>query len=443
MNCFREAIRATRNHVNERIRLLIDPLANTRDDSKPREPPSKPTPLEFPVDPKDEALGPLTHNADEIYQLFLTIHKTGPTIEHLRSLAVGSCQQLSLENLLPQGFLPDTAWLQDPATTGGSNVFPAPLPSIKTLSNGMPMLGHDVYYKCAKELLYSSEDGFAAIQKKNLPGRPSVRVAIFRKFWDALLQMASYWDTSLDKYSEIERQQDGMDIDQQQASATGTSKTSAKTKQTYTGRRIGTGRDMPPRFREEAVFAFVEAVTLAFRCRVERPRLEPKFKMHNLLIPLQQAGAVYRSPIDRAQARRGILEGPLTAIQCSNQTVFRRPEEAEGQGQGEVANLLREIGLMLNLAQRRAREGQEEPDTSEGKWWVTKPRWGGGPGGEVGDEDGEGSSKGRKRSKKSDSVEIWKRRQPPSNGWDKGVVHLQIGKDKNSEFDDVSLFLHY
>lgn len=440
MKCFVKATNAVVNHVETRSELLIDPLGNVYNDNKTKgPPPPPPTPLELPRGPSNEALSPLSLNAQEIFQLFLKIHRAGPTVEHLRSLGIRSSQEVSLDDLIPKGFLPDASWLQDPATTGGSSVFPAPITSVKILSNGVPIPDHETYYKLAKELLYDNEDAFSAIQKKP-SGQPPVRLATFRKYWDHLFQMALYWDTSLDNYDDTGSDQDAMDVDQQ-LSANIDQKSKAKSKTTYTGRRIATGRDMPPRFRDDAVFAFVEAITLVFRCRTERSRTETRVKFHTMSIPLPHTATVYRSPKDRVLARGGFLEGPLTAIQCSNQTSFRRAGEAEGQGQGELANLLREVGLILNLAQKRAREGQKEPDTSEGKWWVTKPRWGGGPGGEFGgldDEDTEGSSKGRKRSKKSSAAYSWKRLQPQTSDWDKCVIYKQIGKDALSNLDTVS-----
>lgn len=438
MKWLNTAVKSVIKYVEKRMEPLTDPLANVTDYTKQRTPPALPTSLDFPVSPKSEDLGPLGYSDDQIYELYRTIHKTGPTLEHLRALSLNSCLELKLDKFLPSGFLPDDSWRQDPATTGGSNEFPATLPTTKTLSNGIPEPGHEAYYKLAKELLYANEDGFAAIQKKPSPGQVLVRVAVFRKFWDGLLQMAMYWDTSLDNYIENEQYIEPLNPDIETEDQPKT-----KLRTLYAGRRIGTGRDMPPRFRDDTVFAFVEAITLVFRCRVERPRAEPKVKLQNLLIPLSQTGVVYRSPQDRAQARKGMLEGPLIALHCDIRTTFRRPGEAKGEGQSEIATLLREVGLMLSIAQKRARDGQEEPKPGEGKWWVTKPRWGGGVGGEVetseeNDDATECSSKGRKRSKKSEAVENWKKLEPPPSRWDKNVVHLQIGKDKSSDFDDVS-----
>lgn len=469
-------------------------------DVSQRAAPAPATPVKLPLHPQRESLGLATHTAQEISELFLKIHKTGPTIRHVQALNIRSVTESALEQLVPKDYLPSISWQQDPSTSGGSNVFPASLPVTPILSNGSPVPGHEVYFIRAKELLFDNQDAFRAIERKSaLPGRPTIRVAHFRKFWDGLGQMADYWDTSLDEYTNnsAATDQEAMDIDQLRAVAYSAERGDAdkdSKKPDYTGRRIGTGKDMPPRHRDDVVFAFVEAIASAFRCKIEKPRMEPKIKLHNLFIPLPQTGNVYRYPRDSQQARRGVLEGPLMGMQCTNQTVFCRAEEASGEGQGESANLLREVGVMLSIAHKRLRQGQTEPDSSEGKWWVSKPRWGGGPGGEIGvleesqdaqevepkpsslfvqelvderkkttsepqplirrggndrfsrkqeprsKEDCEGSAKGRKRTKRSNAVESWKTLQPAQSTWDKNVVYKQIGKPKSATFDNVSSY---
>lgn len=445
MSWFKTAVKAVARLIKLKIKKLTDQLAAPNDGAKSRQPPPPPTRLQFPRHPTDEELGLTSHTTQEIFELFRTIHKTGPTLEHLQCLAVQSIKELGLDQLVPDGYLPDDSWNQDPATAGGSNVFPSPLPSTVMMSNGVPVPGHETYFKSAKELLYSNEDAFGALERKAMPNQPPIRLAMFRKFWENLFQVASYWDPSLDNYENDpqELQQHAMDIDSSVDTKAADHDNNQKPKQTYTGRRLGTGRDMPPRFRDDTIFTFVEAVAMAFRCRVEHPRIEPKVKLQNLLIPVPQTGAVYRGPKDRDLARRGIVEGPLLGIQSSAQVVFRRPEDLEDTSQGEIAHVLKEVGLMLSIAQKRARDGQQEPDPSEGKWWATKPRWGGGSGGEIGtqeekeEEDPNGSSKGRKRPKKSSPIDNWRKLQPPPRTWDKGVLYLQVGRDKRVEHDDV------
>ncbi len=434
------------------------------------------TPVQLPLASPREDLSRTGLTAENIYELFLTIHKTGPTPLHLKALGVSSITETTLDELLPNAHLPPVSWKQHPGATGGSTTFLSSSP-VATLSNGYCKPGHDVYFARAKELLYENEEAYRTIRREPCPpDRPLVRLAHFRKFWDALSQMAGYWDTSQDQFNSSAAGEDrgAMELDQP-GSQTKTA--------SYTGHRIAAGKDMPFVYREDAVFAFVEGVAMAFRCKVEKPRSEAKVKLHNLLIPLQQTANVYRYPRDNMQARRGILEGPILGIHCTHQMVFRRPEEVQGQGQGELANFLRELGLMLSIAEKRSREGQTEPTPGESEWWLTKPRWGGAPdvaeigiaedapkeaelrlpdaqvdpsnGGEpssgrVGTErasrrqepgstsgDSEGAARGRKRTKRSNAIECWMNLQPSQSSWDKNIHYKKIGWDQQDTHDNV------
>lgn len=161
-------------------------------------------------------------------------------------------------------------------------------------------------------------------------------------------------------------------------------------------------------------------------------------------------------------ARKGVLEGPVLIAQCRPDTTFRGPDDAPGSGSGEVCDILREVGAMLLAAEERAREGKTEVKPGEGKWWTTTPRWGGAPNDDVGDTAGSNSDEkpvpesgnARKRSKyehplmssrrsgtsrKLSNAEKWKLIQPGPSLWDKRMVYMQIGKAKESLFDDVCM----
>ena len=263
--------------------------------------------------------------------------------------------------------------------------------------------------------------------------------------------MAEHWDTSLDKYSDNKDTEgkSAMDIDELRSEVTEAepkmeTDQGEDLKKTYSGRRTGTGRDMPGKHREDTVFAFVETLTWAFRCRLEQPHSQQKLMLQGTMIPILHAASVHRVPKDVREARRGVAEGPMLGVFCREQTSFRSHDEAEGEGKQEILDLLRETGLMLMLAQKRAREGKEEELPGKGKWWANAPRWGGGAGGELGDADEEitggstSSESSRKRFKKASRMDAWKSLQPPSSIWERGVTYQQIGKDKSSEYDDVS-----
>ncbi|GAI58064.1 unnamed protein product, partial [marine sediment metagenome] len=236
----------------------------------------------------------------------------------------------------------------------------------------------------------------------------------------------------------------------------------------YTGRRIGAGTEMPDDVRDETIRSFIEMAAWPFGCQVTVPTLPPRLTVGNLLFPVRQSFQVARSPRDRQIARQGILEGPVLIAQCRPETTFRVTGDEKGNGIGEVCDLFREVGGMLLAAQERAREGAAELRPGEGKWWTTKPRFGGAPNDGILDDLvrnagipipdsmlGDSSSTpapeaetARKRHKfehsqgsyatslarrpsamrKLSSSEKWKILQPGPSLWDKRMVYEQIGR---------------
>jgi hypothetical protein len=160
-------------------------------------------------------------------------------------------------------------------------------------------------------------------------------------------------------------------------------------KRVYKGRRTGTGQEMPEDFRDEMLRGFVEPAAWAYGCQVVKPLTQPRLAIGTMLVPVKHNLVVGRSPKERAAARRGLLEGPVLAVLGRNTLGYwidAPLPELEGS-KAEVYDLLREVGAMLKLAQERAREGKKEVKSGAGKWWTTKPRWGGGSGGPMGWED--------------------------------------------------------
>ena len=393
--------------------------------------------------------------------------------EHVNILNINVDRDVPLSMLIPEAYLPPTTWESDPRQSGGSDVFPAPLVSLATLSNGSDIPGHEVFYTRMKELVFNNDDVFRFIHREpSPPGHVEARVAHFRKFFEALYAMCEYWDTSHDNDTTPTSKQsmppdsEAMDINQDRSEAQAPNPEDGK--EPYNGRRLGTGRDMPMHYREDAVKALVETIAWCFRCQVFNPRNHGKLKLKNMFVPVYQTALVYRPPQDRQRARLGFVEGPLLAIQCRAETVFRFPDEQEGEGHGEMLDLLREVGAMLLLAQERAREGKVEVAPG---WWATAPRWGGGPGGEVEsaeaasaddappaqkDDEATGADPGddevnvRLEDKKRRKLEKRRQRknrrgssayhnlQAPASTWDKKTTYARIGTEEGSEYDDVS-----
>lgn len=377
------------------------------------------------------------------------------------------------------------------------------------MDNGSPYPPKDKYELLRDELQVDNDDAFHEIARQApRPGRPRVKLTQSRKFWVGLERMSQYWDCSLDHYYEkppalpprpsgngktksendplspeamqtddgegeasypLERQPNGSslyaDAQQHQNRGDNTSATEPElTGSVYTGRRIGAGCEMPEELREETVRGLLEMVAWCFGCQATAPTAIPRLSIGNLLFPVRQSFVAGRVPVDRQIARRGILEGPLLIAQTRGDTSFREPGESPGTGQRELCDLLREVGAMLAAAQERSREGSVEVKPGEGKWWTSKPRWGGaansGLPSEEKDKDGENGKEGPttensyKRSRLASNAahsrryltvparrpsagEKWRTVQPGPGIWDKRMVYMQLGKEKESPFDDV------
>jgi len=218
-----------------------------------------------------------------------------------------------------------------------------------------------------------------------------------------------------------------------------------------TDRRIGYGSEMPEQHRVDAIRSFVEPIAWCFGFTVSVPRRPTLAHIKTLRIPIRLSTTIWQVPSEREKAKLGWLIGPVAGISCRNETGFAEDKHSE------MLDLLKEVGVMLVLAQQRAREDKTEAIPGEGKWWTTKPRWGGGPGGEVGEgtgnsdepvardeqqgTDGHGhkskSRSGASRRRMS-AAEVWKMMLPSVGYWDRRASYSMVGKDKGSDCDEVS-----
>ena len=218
----------------------------------------------------------------------------------------------------------------------------------------------------------------------------------------------------------------------------------------YRGTRISTGSSMPEQHRIDTVRAFVEPLAWSWGFTVGGHRRGPVAAVRSLRVPVRVTAAVWRVPRERDRAKHGWLEGPVLAISCRNDTGFADARHAT------VRDLLREVGVLVVLAQERAREGRKEVKAGEGKWWASVPRWGGGAGGEVGEgrgvgdepvgQDGQQSAEDQQdgpkpkpsQKRRFNAMEAWKIVRFGAGTWDPRVQYEAIGKKKGDEFDDVS-----
>ena len=479
------------------LTLLAVPTLSI-DTTKERAPPPQPTPLDFPrySKPDCDPDQPCTEEScNALYHLLSRLKKPQDVTEaHLRALNVKVETDVKFSDIVPGGKLESLApykWPEGsenqspsaPGATGPSNL----------LSNGYPIPNKEKYDLLKQELLFDNDDAFRAVARMTpLPGRPKIRVTHSRKFWTGLENLAQYWDSSLDKYVERsvdepekdkqndEKNPDTMDIDEKEDTNATKSALSEKmdidetlkseneapkTKQMYMGRRIGTGKDMPEAMREETLRGFLEMVAWSFGCQIHIPSLPPRLLVKGLLFPVRHTFTICRSPKDRQEARKGIMEGPLLLAQCRGETSFHK-EDGTVDRSAEVCDIMREAVGMLLFAQERARQDAVEVKPGEGKWWATEPRWGGAPNdgpvveSEANDKDNNGKEANgdaggdRKRSRHSLSrrgpsqrklsvAEKWKLVQPGPSTWDRKLRYMQIGKDQDTPCDDVRFPLHF
>lgn len=263
----------------------------------------------------------------------------------------------------------------------------------------------------------------------------------FRRFWSQMEIMSQYWDTSKDNYFEVKSTGKAEEISRRSSlSNRSYFPDPSKTQEghLYTGFRISTGSRMPEKVRIEAAKALVENLVWAFGCQMAPPKRVQFLQVNKLLIPVTQSSMVWRTPAEKSQSRLGVREGPVLGLQCRNETAFvKDPHMA-------LTDTAREVAGLLLLAQERARENKRKVIPGEGKWYTTKPRWGGGPGGEFGDAEnrdkppqkhGHGSI--ISPSKTTDE-EIWRQLKPGPGPWETRVSYVAVGRDSKKPHDSVS-----
>lgn len=422
--------------------------------------------------------------------------------EHLESLNITILPPCRADELIPPAtdgtsYFPDldAKQAQDGSSdTDTTNTNPADARKRKDMEDRL------------SELRIDNDLAFRVLTRNVVQGVKPPRLAYMRRFWEGLENMSQYWDCSLDQYYErpeddesgektpkrqrLENEPSGnnghigsMNSTEERTlpilESTGPPKDQEnrgpdnseeirqfdpqirasdrspgpRIRMRYKGRRTSTGRMMPDQFRSDTVRAFVEGTIWPFQASLMPPRIMPLVQFNKLNLPVRQTAAVYRLPTDRTKGRQGWLLGPMVGVQVRSETDFDGDD-----GQNEVKarlDMMREIGGLMQLAQERRREGKTEVKPGEGKWWTSKPRWGGGPGGdpenEVGNSDvvqaaeelldaaKESKTKdvGKSRKKKTPAL-LWKELKSGKGYWDPKTEYTAIGKSPKSDTDVVS-----
>lgn len=449
-------------------------------------------------------------------ELLRPLHRPADiTVDILSALNIHVIPEAALQDLIPSGSAdqesyvpPHDLWMSMDAET----LLATDDSTKRKLSNGNLSPGVQTYVDRQKELHIPNEAAFRTVRReKPPPGEQAARLGNAYEFYKNLEMMSLYWaDTSVAQPEEEEdavptdlvtlpsrpsssvlddepSAVDIMDVDAEMLAtassqgttlAEGTGKTSNTQAATidkasqipaskFAAASPAHPGAMPAEYRTATVTSLLKLVTYDFGCNVFAARSEPRLALPNSYFP-SAALFVYRTPTTRAEARGGIMEGPCLAISSRRETTFVRTpaqDNANGksgrQGNEDVLDLAREVVAAFITAQWRAREGRCEERKSEGQWWCTRPRWGGGTGGPIGKEadriaatlpsrTGDAltdldvvsldlpSPSAAKRSRRTEThYDAYRMVRPPSSTWDRKTRYAAIGKMPGVDWDDV------
>lgn len=251
------------------------------------------------------------------------------------------------------------------------------------LCNGKPAPGPTKYVDLRQGLLTENERAFRAVRRvTQRPGEQYVRLGYCHDFFRNLEALTSFWDDTSIKLESKEAHEAGQTTEKP---------TTDSDENAINFYRTSAGSSMPPPFRANLLNSFLKLVTYDFNCNI-MSRTEPRLYLTSPL-PCSSPGYrrsqfssscsfIYRMPLDRDSAKKGMIEGPIAAVSPRHTTAFppvARDREA-------VIDLSREVITALITAQHRAREGRVEARIGKDAWWTTRQRWGGGSGGPIGKE---------------------------------------------------------
>lgn len=313
------------------------------------------------------------------------------TLAHLEALGVHVVADVSLVGLVPDpSSIPDfDKW--DTLSREESHVVDAePRPK---LGNGRPAPGAAKYVDLRQGLLTENDRAFRAVRRvAPRPGEQYVRLGYCHEFFRHLETLTGFWeDTSTTVLSKEPGGRPIVEGDEVAENPTG--------EETASFYRTSAGSAMPAQYRTQLLNAFLKLVTYDFCCTI-MSRQEPRLYIKSSPPSTQNGPSsspvpdyrhsyfssgcsfIFRMPLDRESAKRGIIDGPVAAVSPRHTTVF----PPIGRERESVIDLSREIIAALITAQHRAREGREEVRIGQDSWWTTRRRWGGGPGGPIGKE---------------------------------------------------------
>lgn len=395
-------------------------------------------------------------------------------LAHLSRLNVTIQNDIALEDFVPKApngssYLPPKYWTKKLDPSSRKQVPPETPGHLKgqVLSNGFNAPESDTFVKYAAELACETQDGLRAIgRRKPRKGRLAPVINHYQVFWAKMEVLSQFWDSSLDNYYEKNPSTPSspkpsspttpkglrkMSLFISERSNHSTKKpdtgkngnTKPEGNKRYTGWRKDKGSRMPDGPRTELVRAFLAKIAESFGCHVSFKNRSYQVEIKSLLIPVTVGGVIWRSPEDKLRQKQGFFDGPLMGLQCRGETAFTKDPESA------ALDTAREMACLLMIAQERAREGKTKITPGQGAWYTTRRRWGGGPGGEFGEAEGDRDSQPfvpttRRVStpgswpKKMTEEEIWKELKPNTGLWDNKTNYIAVGKDRTIDHDTVS-----
>ncbi|KAL9050148.1 MAG: hypothetical protein Q9162_006819 [Coniocarpon cinnabarinum] len=444
------------------------------DAEEPRAPPPPPTLVYFPQnDIHIHQSDDWKEKPGDLFKRYARMTKPSEVRPgDIEALNVSVTGDVDLEDLIPDesqstAHLPPLSWTKglDPLARRASLpvVHKNPHEHPLILCNGAKAPNQEDFARFARELSCSTEDGLRLIgRRKPRKGRTAPHINHYRDFWTKLEQVSQYWDTSLDDYYESDRsappsptsprstlRRMSLFMTDKHAHQEPPPPPSSQPAKMYKGLRKSSGAKMPDSYRSELVRAFVKNVVYIFHCQMNNPRKTPQLEVGKLLLPVTQTAVVWANPEDKNLVKRGVLDGPVLAVQARHETQFVKDQNTA------ALDLARECACLLLLAEERAREGKPRRVPGAGEWYATKPRWGGGPGGEFGEAEGNTdehpavkrlTTRPGELPRRMTEEEIWKELKPNQGLWEPRMNYLAIGKDRSRREDSVfmisALFHH-
>ncbi|KAJ4421710.1 hypothetical protein N0V82_003554 [Gnomoniopsis sp. IMI 355080] len=313
-------------------------------------------------------------------------------ISHLELLGVHVVPDAEVADLIPDpSCLPDfEKW--DTLTREEAQADDAePRPK---LCNGRISPGASKYVDLRQGLLTDNDGAFRAVRRvAPRPGEQYVRLGYCHEFFRNLEAITAFWDDTSAKQPSQSAENKPSDNGSEDINKP----TEEDSSSFY---RTSAGTTMPAQYRTTLLTSFLKLVTYDFSCSImsrqgPEPRLYIKSPVTTPSSSRTTASSprhsyfssgcsfLFRMPLDRETAKRGIVDGPIAAISPRHTTLF----PPRGKERESVIDLSREVIAALITAQNRAREGKAEERIGKDAWWATKPRWGGGLGGPVGKEE--------------------------------------------------------